>query len=149
VRSFSPFHGFSAVPLGYCIGSPEVLENLRLLTATRRFSSLIAGAALQSLKDRGFIRRTFSYIAKEKRFVMQRLSATKRLTVIDSGGNLLLLPLGPGQGGAAAFCERRGILIEEFEDAFGRVYLSFPIGRHRYNAALVNTLKRFAEAHDE
>jgi histidinol-phosphate/aromatic aminotransferase/cobyric acid decarboxylase-like protein len=145
IRSFAPFHGFLDLPLGYLIGSLEGVENLRPRWASRRFSSLIGEAAVRSLRDKGFYRRTADYLAEEKQFVMRGLSGTTGLTVSDMGGNVLLIGFSAARAGVAPFCERRGILVGRFEDASGREYISFPIGKHRCNAALVRALKRFAE----
>jgi threonine-phosphate decarboxylase len=140
LRSFSIFHGLAGLRLGYAIGPETVLDRIRAMEPGYGINAAGCEAALASLKDRGFRNRTAKFIFEEKQYFLKKLAPIKSLHVLDTACNFLLLALDQPPGKVKAQLLGRGVLIDEFEDEKGVVFMRLPIRTHRLNARIARLL---------
>jgi histidinol-phosphate/aromatic aminotransferase/cobyric acid decarboxylase-like protein len=107
-----------------------------------QISSLASLAAHASLKDKGYGQRTLRFIEEEKRFILDGLKKVSRLDVFNTPCNFLLLKVNGPAPDLKGLFEKRGIMIDEYDDESGVVYIKLPIKSHKFNARFMKTLKR-------
>jgi histidinol-phosphate aminotransferase len=89
-RTFSKIHGMAGLRVGYVIGQPETLSQVRAKTSSGTLSSVSAGAALASLEDQ-------AHLAKQKAFNAEARAYTRSaferagFTVLPSEGNFVMV----------------------------------------------------------
>jgi histidinol-phosphate/aromatic aminotransferase/cobyric acid decarboxylase-like protein len=145
IKSLSPFYTLSMFRLGYVYGSREIMAALSPVMMDDHVSPLACWAALASLKDRGFARRTKQFYAQEKTFMVKSVARIPGVSAFDNGSDSILVVLPAGKASVPEKLYAMGMLLDHFPDREGRTYLRFPVGKHPVNARLVRTFKRIVE----
>ncbi len=142
LRSFSSFHSLGGLPLGYlCAASPIVRLVIEALD-TGPVSNLVAAAALASLRDTGFRKRTAEFIKTEKEYLKKKLGQMTGLDIIDTPCNFLLLRFREPVTDLPERLRQTGVVIKLLTDESGRDLLRLPIRVRRENARFAKTLLR-------
>lgn len=141
LRTFSTFHGMAGLRVGYAIGQVDWVAGMEPFFDPRELSSLTEAAAIASLRDKGFKRRTSLFIDREKGFIRKMLG-DGAVTVHDGPANMLLLELrAPAERLREHFGKYR-VLVHTFAD--GRdAFVRMPVKRHVHNAYFVRVLKKY------
>jgi len=142
LRSFSLYHGLAGLRLGYVVGPESLLAPLAGLTGPIQVNTVAAAAAISSLRDKGFRRRTNEFIRAEKAYLMDRLRPIAGLEVIDTACPFVLVRLQMSARDLKKRLEERHILVEAFEDEKGLTLVRAPVRRHRENARFAKALAR-------
>jgi histidinol-phosphate/aromatic aminotransferase/cobyric acid decarboxylase-like protein len=142
LKSFSPFFSLSMFRLSYIISSREVIAALSKVTAEDEISPLACWAALGSMKDRGFIRRTGCYYEEEKRFMTSSLNRLRGIVAMDGGADAVLVSVVGEEANVREALGTKGVLLECFTDGSGQVFLKLPVGKHVTNAGLVRVIRK-------
>ncbi len=144
LRTFSLFHALAGLRLGYAIGSQKNIEMLKDAIGTAPVSTLGAAGAIASLRDKGYYRRTESFLKEEKAYLSAKLGRVSSIGIIDTPCNFLLLKIEtPAAELERQFLERE-MLIEAFEDGTGRSFVRVPIRTHKQNARFGKLLERLS-----
>jgi histidinol-phosphate/aromatic aminotransferase/cobyric acid decarboxylase-like protein len=145
LRTFSSFYALAGLRIGYGIGSAALIR--RLVQDLRPCSMNILGpqAALASLRDKGFQKRTLLFIEGEKAYFAKKLSAIGGVSCHMRPGNLLLVRLQGMHGSLKEAFLKYRMLIDEFSDEDGNAFIRFPVQTRQLNAIFVRTLKRIVE----
>lgn len=143
MRTFSTYHGLSGLPFGYAIGSCKLIRDIKgcIYPFSFNIPPLVCSAALVSMKDSGYKRRTFTYINAEKAYIKDRLKDYQEIKVIDRGCNFLLLEIKGDRDAVFDFFQKKGINIDIYQEPDG-LFLRLPIKQHKLNAYFVKTLKK-------
>lgn len=144
LRTFSDFHALSGFSLGYAIGSDKLAQDIRGHLGRFSVNPLAEAAAVASLRDKGYRKRTLAYIKEEKRFIKNSFAGSDRIQCIDTPCSFLLLK--PGEkipGLRDAFLQRR-IIVVDFTDKKGSQYIRFPVKKHSWNARFIRALKNIS-----
>ncbi len=141
LRTFSQFHALAGLRLGYAIAHPALLDQLRGHTDPWPANSVALAAALASLKDKGYARRTFEFLAAEKSYVRKALEGSTGTRLYETPWGFVM-KLQPNRGNAKQLFLDKGILIEIYEDAQGNEYLALPLRSRADNASFVRTVRR-------
>ncbi len=140
LRTFSTFHALAGVRLGYAIGDPSQLSRLYPFTELFPLNGLAPAAALASLKDKGFRRRTAAFLQEEKEYVTKKLSSEQAVTICKTACNAVLLALALSPDAVRArFMEQR-ILAETWPTGSGGTFIRMPLGKHKDNARFLRVL---------
>ncbi len=146
IRTFSTYHGLAGLPFGYAIGPANLIEDLKKYICP--FSSTIppfaCSAALVSMKDSRYKKRTYEYIGLEKAYIKDRLKNYKHIRFIDRGCNFLILEIEGKKDTVLDFFYKRGINIDIYEES-GGLLVRLPIKKHKLNAYFVKTLKNMID----
>lgn len=146
LRTFSTFHGLAGLRIGYAIGPANLLATL--LPHCRSYHTNLLGprAAMASLKDKGFRKRTLLFIEGEKAYIRNKLAGIPEVKCHVSPGNMLVLKLRGKHRAVKESFLKYHILIDEFVDKEGSSCIRFPVGTRKSNARFVRILKRITEA---
>ena len=145
IRSFSLFHALAGLPIAYGIGPARLIEMVKSHVELPQISSLAALAAHASLKDKGYRKRTLQFIAEEKKFIIDGLKKLGRVDATDTPCNFLVLKIDGAGAGLKTLLEKRTIMIDEYDDGNGNVWLKFPIKSHKFNARFIKAMKSVTE----
>ena len=146
LRTFSTFHALGGLRLGYIIGPPGFVSLLETRLDPTWINSFAPCAAIASMKDKGYRRRTLLFIEDEKAYLRERLSRIKGVKCYVSPSNILVIRLQKEHENLHDMFKRQHALIDAFTDDEGNTYIRFPIQTHRLNALFVRVLKRIMEA---
>jgi histidinol-phosphate aminotransferase len=118
-RTLSKAAGLAAVRLGVLFARADLADALRRAFTPYPVSSVALVAAEAALKDRSFLRRYIRQV-RASRHAMAR--GLKRLgaRVFPSGANFLLVDFGSGGSRLVGKLARRGILVRDRAEEFGR-----------------------------
>jgi histidinol-phosphate/aromatic aminotransferase/cobyric acid decarboxylase-like protein len=146
LRTFSTFHALGGLRLGYIIGPPGFVSLLETRLDPTWINSFAPCAAIASMKDKGYRRRTLLFIEGEKAYLREKLSRTKGVKCYVSPSNILVIRLQKELENLYDMFKRQHALIDAFTDDEGNACIRFPIQTHRLNALFVRVLKRIMEA---
>lgn len=142
LRTFSTFYGLGGLRVGYAIGPASLIREVASAIKPYHMNILGPQAALASLRDKGFRRRTLLFIEGEKAYLREKLSRIDGVKCYVSTGNLVIARIGTrGHGVNRAFLSG-GLLVDDFVDDRGDLYIKVPVRSRRLNALFVRTLAR-------
>jgi threonine-phosphate decarboxylase len=141
LRTFSSYHALAGLRLGYAIGHPALLSRLRQHMGPWPLNSLAPVAALASLRDKGYRRRTAEYLSAENTYTLKKLQGLERIKPLATPWGLFL-QVQPAIPDLKNLFFARGVLIDEHGDAQGNQYLSMPFRSHPENAHFFRVLQR-------
>lgn len=146
LRTFSAFYALGGLRLGYIIGSPDLVGLIESMLDPSWINSFAPWAAIASLRDKGYQRRTLLFIEGEKAYVREKLSRIKDVKCSVSPSNILVIRLQKKRNDFQKLFEKYTIMINTFSDEYGNTCIRFPVQTHRMNAYFVRMLKRIMEA---
>lgn len=141
LRTFSSYHALAGLRLGYAIGHPALLSRLRQHMGPWPLNSLAPVAALASLRDKGYRRRTAEYLSAENTYTLKKLQGLERIKPLATPWGLFL-QVQPAIPDLKNLFFARGVLIDEHGDAQGNQYLSMPFRSHPENAHFFRVLQK-------
>ena len=141
LRTFSWYHALVGLRLGYAIGHPALLDKLRSCMDPWPVNGIALAAALASLKDKGYRRRTAEFLAAEKAYVLKKLGGLTgaRLQVTPWG---FLIQVQPTIPNVKQLFFEKGILVEAYFATQGVEYVAFPLRSRPQNAQFLRVLQR-------
>lgn len=145
VRTFSTFYGLAGLRMGYAIGPANLLSTLAEFCKPYHSNIFGPRAAVASLKDKGFRKRTLLYIEGEKAYVRDKLAGLAGVKCYVSPSNILVVKV---RGQCRALRDsflKYHILIDEFIDEEGTSLIRLPVGSRKSNARFARILKRITE----
>jgi threonine-phosphate decarboxylase len=145
LRTFSTFHALGGLRLGYVIGPPGLINKIETRVNPSWINSFAPWAAIASMKDEGYRRRTLLFIENEKAYIRDKVSQIKNVQCCMSPINMLVIRLQKEHNDVKKWFEKHKILIHIFGDEDGNTYIRFPTQTHRLNAFFVRILKRMME----
>lgn len=141
LRTFATFYALAGLRLGYAIGHPVLLSRIQQLMEPWPLNSLAPPAALASLKDKGYRKRTAEFLAAETAYGLKKLQGLQRIKPLGTPWGFFL-QVQPRIADLKNLFSARGLLIDEYGDTRGNQYLSFPFRSHRENAQFFFVLQR-------
>jgi len=140
LRSFSTYHALAGLRLGYAIGHQALLPRLRHLLEPWPVNSLAPAAALASLRDKGYRKRTAQFLSTETEYARKKVGQLNGAAPIATPWGFLIR-IQSSLAGLSDLLAQRGILVEHYSDAQDNHYLSFPFRSHAENARFLRTLR--------
>jgi threonine-phosphate decarboxylase len=144
LRSCTKFFGIPGLRLGYLVGHPAVLEQVRRRQPPWSVNAPAQLAAVAALEDVGYRKRTLRYIEGERTRFASALQAVPGVMVFPSAANFLLveLPLPMPAALAADRLRGTGILVRDCSNVPGlnEYTIRVAIRRRRDNDRLCRSL---------
>jgi threonine-phosphate decarboxylase len=140
LRTFSTYYALAGLRLGYAIGHQSLLSRLQQFMEPWPLNSLAPPAALASLKDKGYRKRTAQFLFAETRYALKKLQGFDRARPLATPWGLLIR-IRPAIPDLKNILYDKGLLIEEYGDLQGNQHLSFPFRAHTENARFLRTLQ--------
>lgn len=141
LRTFSTFYALAGLRLGYAIGHQALLSRIRQRMEPWPLNSLAPPAALASLKDKGYRKRTAEFMAAETAYGLKKLQGLQRIKPLGTPWGFFL-QVQPRIANLKDLFSAGGLFIDEYGDAQGNQYLSFPFRSHPENATFFRALQR-------
>ncbi len=145
IRTFSVFHALAGLRIGYGIGPAHFIQKISDVLNAHEINAIAPSAALASLRDAGYRRRTLQFLREEKAYVMGKLTNVRGIKVFDTPCNFLLLNIEKEYSDLKGLFLKNNMLIDEFIDDRKRRYIKMPLKKHKFNARFIKTLKRIIE----
>jgi histidinol-phosphate aminotransferase len=141
LRTFSKAYGLAALRVGYAVGTPEVIKELRKVAMPFRVNTLAQAAALASLSDdaQAEMRARVAGVVAERERLTAAL-ADLGVRVPRSQANFLWLDVPDDAVTLGQLSERRGVVLRVFKGVGVRV----TVGTPEENDRVVGVLAEFA-----
>lgn len=109
-RTFSKIYGLAGLRLGYAMSSPEICDLLNRVRQPFNGNSLALAAAVESLEDEDFVRRSIenNLLGLEK---LADFCQRKQLFFIPSAGNFLTIEFAGRTAGIYQQLQQKGIIV--------------------------------------
>lgn len=111
LRSMTKDYGLTAARLGYAVGSPGLMRQMRVTIPAWSVNGLAQAAGLVSLSSDLYLRGSISRIARAKRGLVRGLRALGR-DLLEGEANFVLLEVGDAQAVRQALL-RLGLLVRD------------------------------------
>ncbi len=116
MRTFSKVMGLAGMRIGYGLGSPALIEYMHRVKPVFSLTRLSHAAALATLNDREYIRRSAEYSIKSREFLYRELKKFDNIRVFRSYANYLLLDIRDTGKRASELAEellKRGVIVRD------------------------------------
>lgn len=146
LRTFTKFFAMPGLRIGYLIAHKDTVRRLRQNQPPWSANILAQIAAKAALDNRGYIRKTRTFIEKERRFLFNELGKIKGLKPYPSAANFLLIkavkPM-PGSKFLQKSLLKRGILIRDCSNfrGLGNKHIRVAVRTRKENMKLIKALK--------
>jgi threonine-phosphate decarboxylase len=151
LRSMTKFFALPGLRAGYLISSAENIEKMRQQQDPWSMNALAQYAGIESLRDRGYIRRTSQYVKRARQELIAGLKHIYCLKVFASGANYLLVKLHASAPVSVAelyekLLEKR-IIIRQCNtfQGMGDSYFRVAVKKISQNRILISMLKKLLE----
>ncbi len=144
-RTFSTFFALGGLRIGYVIGPPGFISHIQGKFDPSWINSLAPWAAIASMKDKVYQRRTLLFIEGEKAYPGQGFPHERHKMLCESIECYGVKDCKKCDDVQKWF-ERHKVLIHAFADEDGNTCIRFPVQKHRMNAYFVRILRRMMEA---
>ncbi|SEH00165.1 histidinol-phosphate aminotransferase [Nonomuraea solani] len=125
LRTFSKAYALAGLRVGYCVGAPEIIAQVRKTQTPFSVSALAQEAAIAALQSGDEVTRRAALTIGER----ERVTGELRILgydVPESQANFLWLPLGQDSAAFAGHCLDHGIIVRAFPGEGVRVTLGLP-----------------------
>jgi len=146
IRTFSLFYTLLGMKIGYMAGSPEFLKRLSYNMSYEHINTPACAAAIASLKDKGFRKKSLKFIEEEKIYVINKLKGINGLMIKDTSSNFILIKIDAEMSGLENLFIRHNIIADTYKSESGGIFLRMPIKKHKQNAQFIKTLKYILKA---
>jgi histidinol-phosphate aminotransferase len=109
-RTFSKIHGMAGIRVGYVIGHPETLNQVRAKTSSGTLSSVSAGAALASLEDQAHLAKQKALNADARTYTRTQFEKAG-FTVLPSEGNFVMVDVRRPSTEFQELCRDAGVSV--------------------------------------
>nr|WP_294806807.1 threonine-phosphate decarboxylase [uncultured Nitrososphaera sp.] len=143
LRSLTKSFGMAGLRLGYSISSPALAKEMQARKTPWNVNGLAQAAGIAALADRGHIARARALVARERRFLHDRIRKAGFLP-IKSDANYFLVQI---KGDSTEFRDRllkkTGVLVRDCSTFTGMRdrHIRVAIKTHKENVALVKALE--------
>lgn len=142
LRTFSKAYGSAALRLGYLLASPPVAKEISKALLPYGVSPLTAALGEAILGEDALIQERVLRLRALRAELFGALQAFEGLRVFPSGGNFLLVRLGPRAREVYLGLKERGILVRDLSSSPRlKGCLRFTVGSKEENAALLAALR--------
>jgi histidinol-phosphate aminotransferase len=145
-HTFSKVHGLAALRVGWAYAPAAIAEAMDRIRLPFNVSIPAQLAAVASLADQDFVRRSVAHVEQWRPWLTQQLGGLG-LEVVPSAANFVLVrfPTTPGKTAAEAepFLASRGLIVRGVGGYGLPDHLRVTIGLEAHNRALVDALAEF------
>jgi len=113
LRTFSKAYALAGLRVGYCVGAPEVIAQVRKTQVPFSVGAMAQEAAVIALDESHEVRRRVRLTVRERERMVERLRAAG-FEVPASHANFVWLPLGRDSTAFSAHCLAGGVAVRPF-----------------------------------
>lgn len=140
LRTFSKISSLAGLRIGYCIGNHQMIEYMNRIRQPFNTNSLAQIAALASLEDDNYIKKTLKLIKKEKLFLYKSMDSLG-ISYIPSNANFILVDVGDDSNKLHNFFMQNGVIIRPMASFGLKNFIRVTIGLHEENEKFIRALE--------
>jgi histidinol-phosphate aminotransferase len=142
LRSFSKWAGIAGLRVGYGAFPEKIAQHLMRIKPPYNVNIAAQIAAIESLKDLGYLQKTIKAIITERKRLLAKLAELEFFKPFPSKANFILCSVLNNQA-ERIYQElgRRGIFVRYFDTPLLKDYLRISVGKPEHTDALVAALK--------
>ena len=142
-RSMSKFFSMAGLRIGYCIASPQTVENLEKIRQPFSISSIAEAASVAALNEIPYYEERRERILCQRKILFDRLSRIDGLVPYPSEANFIMVKVDPPVDKLIDSLTSKGILVRDLGGLSGLKgsHIRVTVGTEEENAALVKGLK--------
>ncbi|MBT2233433.1 histidinol-phosphate transaminase [Nonomuraea sp. NEAU-A123] len=125
LRTFSKAYALAGLRVGYCVGAPEIIAQVRKAQTPFSVSALAQEAAIAALQEHEEVARRVALTVREREHVTHELRALG-YDLPTSQANFLWLPLGQNSTAFTDHCLDNGVIVRAFAGEGVRVTIGLP-----------------------
>lgn len=142
LRSFSKWAGIAGLRVGYGVFPEKIAQHLMRIKPPYNVNIAAQIAAIESLKDRRYLKKTIRAIITERKRLLAKLAELEFLKPFPSKANFILCSVLNNQAERIyQELRRRGIFVRYFDTPLLKDYLRISVGKAEHTDALVAALK--------
>ena len=134
LRTFSKIYGMAALRVGYAVGRPETIQQLRKVQSPFTVSSVGQVGAVETLRHQDQIAERVAENARERDRI-QRGLADLGITHVESQTNFIYFTVGLDSQETAEGFLRHGLVLRAYPGDWARVTVGTPAENDRFLAA--------------
>lgn len=147
LRSMTKFFGIPGMRVGFAISSKENIDRMMVYKEPWSINSLGSIAAIESLKDTGYMEESRRFVEKERDYLLSGLADIHWLKPFPSVANYILVRIDrEGLDGDALFdmLAKKGLLIRSCTsfEGLGNKFFRIAVRKREDNERLVNGLRQ-------
>jgi threonine-phosphate decarboxylase len=149
LRSLTKYYGLPGLRLGYLLGQRRRIAEITAYQEPWSVNAPALNVALACLADRQFATRTDQWLAAERAFLLESLTAIDQCHSSESAANFLLVKIANGDAlQLRSFLLRRKILIRACDSHpdLGRAYFRVAVRQRGDNRRLIAALRESRES---
>jgi len=142
LRSFSKWAGIAGLRVGYGVFPEKIAQHLMRIKPPYNVNIAAQIAAIESLKDLGYLQETIQAIIAERQRLFAKLAGLDSFKPFPSKANFILCSVLNNQAeGIHQQLGRRGIFVRYFDTPLLKDCLRISVGKPEHTDALVAALK--------
>ncbi|MEK9771112.1 MAG: histidinol-phosphate transaminase [Nitrosomonadales bacterium] len=143
-RSFSKAYGLAGLRVGYGVASEQIISVMNRIRQPFNVNSYAQLAAVESLKDKEFVIKTYNLNAQEKALLEKNFEELN-IEYIPSYGNFISFSLGNADKAKRCFefLLHKGVILRPINNYNMPCFLRVSIGLTEENNIFINYLKEF------
>jgi threonine-phosphate decarboxylase len=147
LRSLTKSFALAGLRVGYACASPSIIEKLKRHRIPWNVNALAQAAGVAALSDRKHVSKSKKVIAREREFMITRLSKLRSFSPVESDANYFMVKL-HGRDSTAfrdELLEKTGILVRDCSTFNGmdRHHVRVAVKTRRENLRLIKALEAF------
>jgi histidinol-phosphate aminotransferase len=141
LHTFSKIYGLAGVRVGYGVGNPELIAQIRKVRLPFNISLTGQVACLAALDDAKHLAKSKKMNAEGKKYLYQQFQAMG-VSYVPSEGNFILIDPKVDSQGVFAGLQKLGVIVRPVKNYGFHTELRVTIGTPRQNKKLVSSLKK-------
>ena len=141
-RTFSKAYALAGLRIGYAITTKEIADILNLVREPFNVNRFAQAAAISALKNDKFLKKTVSYILKEKEYLYSEFDKLK-ISFIKSATNFILVDFKRDTKKLSNYLLKKGVIIRPMDDWGLNNFFRITVGKHNENKIFIRYLKEY------
>ncbi|MDI6882515.1 MAG: histidinol-phosphate transaminase [Methanothermobacter sp.] len=150
LRTFSKAMGLAGMRIGYGISNPRIIDYMHRIKPVFSLTRLSHVAALATLSDKDYIKKSIEFSIKSREYLYHRLSEMDKLRVLRSYANYLLVDIretGMNAGQLVDELLKRGVIVRDCTSFKGldEYWIRVSVGTIKEDDKFIDALKEIIE----
>lgn len=142
LRTFSKWAGLAGLRAGYGLFSPKIANYIMKIKPPYNVNVAAQVAAMESLKDLDYLRKTINLIIGERERLFDKLKQLEFLKPLPSRANFILCSVLQGEARKIyQELQKKGIFVRYFDTPLLKNHLRISVGKPEHTEALIQALK--------
>jgi histidinol-phosphate aminotransferase len=141
-RTFSKVYALAGLRIGYGVTTPKVARIINKIRDPFNVNRFAQAAALAALRNKTFLKKTVSYIQKEKQFLYKELEKLN-IFFIKSATNFILVNFKADTVGLYNYFLKKGVIIRDLQSWGFKNFFRVTVGLAKENKRFISCLKNY------